>query len=101
MIGASMKPKLEVPTYQGGLDANEFLDWINEMDKLFDYDQKNDEKKVKYAVTRLKGHGSLWHNGVQIERRNKRKFPIKNWDRMVAKLRGKFLSRDFQISLFK
>ena len=26
MIGASMRPKLEVPTYQGGLDANELLD---------------------------------------------------------------------------
>ena len=27
--------------------------------------------------------------------------PIKNWDRTVAKLRGKFLPKDFQISLFK
>ena len=27
--------------------------------------------------------------------------PIKNWDRMVVKLRGKFLPKDFHISLFK
>ena len=54
VIGASMRPKPEVPTYQGGLDANELLDWINEMDKLFDYDETNDEKKVKFIVTRLK-----------------------------------------------
>ena len=71
------------------------------MDKFVDYDETNDEKKVKFAVTKLKGHASLWWNGVQTERRNKGKFPIKNWDRMVAKLRGKFLPKDFQISLFK
>ena len=28
VIGASMRPKPEVPTYKGGLDANELLDWI-------------------------------------------------------------------------
>ena len=96
-----MRPKPEVPTYKGGLDTNELLDWINEMDKFFDYDEMNEERKVKFAVTRLKGHASLWWNGVQTERRNQEKVPIKNWDRMVAKLRGKFLPKDFQISLFK
>ena len=64
VIGASMRPKPKVPTYQGGLDVNELLDCINEMDKFFDYDETNDEKKVKFTVTRLKGHASLWWNVV-------------------------------------
>ena len=59
VIGASMRPKPKVPTYQRGLDANELLDWINEMDKFFDYDETDDEWKVKFEVTRLKGHASL------------------------------------------
>ena len=90
-----MSHKLEVPTYQGGLDANELLDWINEMDKFFDYDETNEEKKVKFVVTILKGYASLWWNGVQTERRNQGKVPIKNWDRIVAKLSRKFLPKDF------
>ena len=96
-----MRPNLEVRTYQRALDVNEVLDLINEMDKFFDYDETDDERKVKFVVTRLKGHASLWWNGVPTERRNQGKVPIKNWDRMVAKLKGKFLPRDFQISLFK
>ena len=55
-----MRPMPEVPTYQGGLDANELLDWINNIDKFFDYD----ENKVKFAVTKIKGHTSLWRNCV-------------------------------------
>lgn len=35
---------------------NELLDCINEMDKFFDYDDTDDEKKVKFVVTKLKGH---------------------------------------------
>lgn len=101
LIGSSMRSKPKMPKYQGGLDVNELLDWINDMDKLFDYDKIDDERKVKFEVTRLKGHASLWWNGVQTKRRNKRKLPIKNWGRMVAKQRGKFLPKYFQISLFK
>ena len=59
-----MRPKLEVPIYQGGLDVNEILDWINELDNFFHYDETNDENKVKFAVIRLKGNASLWWNGV-------------------------------------
>ena len=75
-----MRPKPKVPTYQGGLDANELLDWINDMEKLFDYDEIDDENKVKFTVTKIKGDASFWRNCVQIARRNKEKFPIKNWD---------------------
>lgn len=44
VIGAIMRPKPEVPTYQGGLDVNELLEWINDMDKFFDYDEIDDER---------------------------------------------------------
>lgn len=61
----------------------------------------DDEKKVKFAITKLKGHAALWWDGVQAERRPKDKQKIKSWDRMVAKLRGKFLPKDYQLSLFR
>ena len=75
-----MRPNPDVPTYHGDLDANELLDWINVMEKFFEYDETDEEKKIKFAVTRLKGHAALWWNGVQIERRNNCKNSIKSWD---------------------
>ena len=60
-----------------------------------------EDKRVKFAVTRLKGHATLWWDGVQAERRRVGKQRIKNWNRMVAKLRGKFLPSDYHISLFR
>eukprot|EP00253_Pinus_taeda_P021287 PITA_21287 len=71
------------------------------MEKFFDYEELEDEKKVKFAVTKLKGHATLWWDGVQAERRRLGKQPIKNWSRMVAKLKGKFLPSNYQQTLFR
>ena len=68
-----------VPLYQGGLNPEELIDWINSMEKFFDYEEIEDEKKVKFVVTKLKGHAALWWDGVQAERKRLGKQPIKNW----------------------
>lgn len=36
------------------------LDWIFDMENLFEYENTLDNRKVKIVVTRLKGHASLW-----------------------------------------
>eukprot|EP00253_Pinus_taeda_P012663 PITA_12663 len=52
------------------------------MEKFFDYEETKDEKKVKFAVTKLKGHATLWWDGVQAERKSLGKQPIRNWNRL-------------------
>ena len=54
------RAKIEVPMYEGNLDVEELLDWIRSMDKHFDYEDVDEEKTVKQAVTRLKGNVALW-----------------------------------------
>jgi Icc-related predicted phosphoesterase len=41
------RAKIKVPMYEGNLDAEELLDWIRSMDKHFDYEDVDEEKKVK------------------------------------------------------
>eukprot|EP00253_Pinus_taeda_P010063 PITA_10063 len=66
------------------------------MEKFFDYEETKDEEKVNFAVTKLKGHATLWWDGVQAERKRLGKQPIKNWSRMVAKLKVCQRERDFK-----
>jgi hypothetical protein len=95
------RAKIEVPMYEGNLDAEELLDWIRSMDKHFDYEGVDEERKVKHAVTWLKGHAILWWDELQAERRRQGKQKIKNWDKMEAKLKAKFMPKDYQINLFR
>jgi hypothetical protein len=54
------REKIDIPIYEDKLDVEVFLDWIRSMDKYFDYEDVDEEKKVKHVVTRLKGHAMLW-----------------------------------------
>jgi hypothetical protein len=82
-IGA--REKMDIPVYEGNLDVEELLDWIRALDKYFDYEDVEEDKKVKHVVTRLKGHATLWWDELQADRRCKGKQKIKSWDRMVAR----------------
>jgi hypothetical protein len=71
------------------------------MDKYFDYEDVKEEKKVRHVVTRLKGHAALWQDELQDDKRSKGKQKIKSWNRIVAKLKEKFVPKYYRISQFK
>jgi hypothetical protein len=89
------RAKIEVSMYEGNLDVEELLDWIRSMEKYFDYEDVDEEKRVRHVVTRIKGHATLWWDELQAERRSKGKQKINNWDKMVAKMKDKFMTKDY------
>jgi hypothetical protein len=48
------REKTDIPMYEGNLDVEELLDWIIFMDKYFEYEDVDEEKKVRHAITELK-----------------------------------------------
>ena len=65
VLGSAVKPRIEVSSYAGGLNPEELVDWINELKNCFNYEEISEDKKVKFVVTKLKGHVALWWDGVQ------------------------------------
>jgi hypothetical protein len=57
-IGA--REKMDIQMYEGKLDIEEMLDWLRALDKYFDYEDIEEDKKLKHTVTRLKAHATLW-----------------------------------------
>jgi hypothetical protein len=92
--------KLDIPMYEGNLDIEEKIDWFRDIDKYFDYEDVEKDKKVKHVVTKLKGHAALWWDELQVDRRCKGKQRIKSWYKMVAKMKSKFIPRYYQINMF-
>lgn len=71
------------------------------MDTYFESEEVPEDQKVKVAKTKLKGHALLWWDYEQEERRKKGKTSIISWDRMVEKIKGKILPRDYEAQMFK
>jgi hypothetical protein len=67
------KAKMDILVYEGNLDAEELLDWIRALDTYFNYKDVEEDKKVRHAITRLKGHTTLWWDELQADRHCKGK----------------------------
>ena len=74
----SSKTKMDIPDYEGSLNAEELLDWIRALDTYFDYEDIEEDQKVRHVVTMLKGHVALWWDELQADRRCKGKQKIKS-----------------------
>jgi hypothetical protein len=60
VVRLGARAKIEVPMYEINLDDEELLDCVRSMDKYFNYEDVDEEKRVRHVVTRLKGHATLW-----------------------------------------
>lgn len=69
VLGSSSRPKTKVSTYNGSLNAEDLIDSMSDMGKYFEYEELDDEKKVKFVVKILKGHATLWWDSVHAERK--------------------------------
>ena len=50
------RPKFNVPTFSRKLNLKELIDWINELEEYFEYEDIEDLNRVKFAKAKLKGH---------------------------------------------
>ena len=101
IFGAGSSSKADVPFYSGNLDPEELIDWISAMNKHFDYVEVKEDRQLRFVVTKLRGHASLWWDGVHKERILKHKANINSWSRMTTELKGKFLPKDYTLILFR
>ena len=64
VLMASSKTKPELYNYDGSLSIEALLDWISELDKYFEYEDISEDRKIRFVVTKLKGHAVLWWDSV-------------------------------------
>ena len=87
--------KVELPSFNGNVSIEEYLDWVSEVEKFFDYIGIADHKQVCLVAYKLKGGVSSQWDHVQLNRTIEQKFLIRSWRRMKRLMADQFLSPDY------
>ena len=53
------RPKFDVPTFLGNLNIEELIDWINELEEYFEYEEIEYLDKVKFLKAKLISHAKI------------------------------------------
>ncbi|KAJ9541339.1 hypothetical protein OSB04_027845 [Centaurea solstitialis] len=83
--------RTEIPEFEGNMHPDDFIAWLQTVERIFDLREVPDNLKVKLVAIKLKKHASLWWEHVQKRRYREGKYKVESWDKMKRLLKSKFL----------
>lgn len=89
--------RVNLPEFSGGLSAEDFVDWLNEVERFFEYAEVPEEERVPAVAMRLKGRASVWWKNLEQSRKVRGKRRIDSWPVPVAPWMD--VSMDFVLGL--
>ena len=93
--------KTEIPEFKGGMQAEEFLDWLANVEEIFDFKEVPEDRRVKLVATRLRGRALAWWQQTKLTRERMGKSKVVSWEKMKKMMRATFLPYNFQSLMYQ
>ncbi|KAE8672984.1 hypothetical protein F3Y22_tig00111832pilonHSYRG00073 [Hibiscus syriacus] len=87
--------RVDLPEFSGTLQAEGFVDWIDEVERIFEYKEVPDRVKVKLIAIKLKGRASAWWEQLRRSRERQGKAKITDWEKMKKKMKVDDYTEEF------
>ncbi|XP_052733912.1 uncharacterized protein LOC128196572, partial [Vigna angularis] len=81
------EPKIDLPSFHGKDDVEEYLEWEMKVEQLFECHQIDDERRVTMASLSFQGYALIWWTALVKDHRLRHLPPIRYWNEMRAALR--------------
>ena len=75
------------------MHADDFLDWLNTVERVFDYYDPLEQQKVKLVAIKMRKNASFWWENLKRQRQRDDKKKIETWEKMKKELKRKYLIR--------
>jgi len=92
--------KFEPPEFEGNLNPDAFLEWVQTIERIFEIKEYSDEKSFKVAILKLKRYASLWYENVKKQRAREGKTRIKTWSKLKRLMTKRFLPDNYKRDLY-
>ncbi|XP_042437074.1 uncharacterized protein LOC122023042 [Zingiber officinale] len=92
--------KVDIPDFEGRNNPNEFIDWLNSVERVFEFKDVQEDSKVKLVAIKLRKYASIWWEHLKKQRMRDDKQKIRTWNKMKKELRRKFLPDNYRQDTF-
>jgi hypothetical protein len=87
--------KLDILEFNGGLQPEEFLDWIAAIEEVLDFKGVPEDRRVSLVVTKFWGRVAEWWQQVKTNRKRQGKLKINSWKHLLKKMQVAFLPHNY------
>ncbi|PSS16035.1 Eukaryotic translation initiation factor 3 subunit J like [Actinidia chinensis var. chinensis] len=87
--------KIDIPEFHGELKAEDFLDWLFAIEKVLEFKEVPENKRVPLVATYFRGRAAAWWQQLKVNRAWMGKRKIESWDRLKKHLREAFLPHNY------
>ncbi|KAK0577396.1 hypothetical protein LWI29_032473 [Acer saccharum] len=92
--------KVEILEFEGKMQPDELVEWLNAVDRIFDYQDVPENKKVKLVAIKLRKHASFWWENLKRQRERDGRSRIFTWEKMKKELKRKYLPDNYRQDIF-
>nr|GEX29692.1 hypothetical protein [Tanacetum cinerariifolium] len=75
---------VDIPEFDGKIQPDEFLYWLHTVEKVFDFKEVSEDRKVKLVAIKLQKHAGLWWENLKMRR-------VREVEKQQKEKRGSFI----------
>ena len=92
--------KVDPPDFEGSSNPDDYLEWVQTMDRIIEVKGYDERKGLKMAVIKLKKYASLWYENMKHERQLEGKKKIKTWSKLKECMQKRFVPHAYKQDLY-
>ncbi|CAN1221662.1 hypothetical protein LINGRAPRIM_LOCUS347 [Linum grandiflorum] len=93
--------RVEIPTFDGSLQLEEFIDWLSQVEEILDFKEVPEGRRVSLVTIRLRGRAQAWWQQLKQTRVRHGKEKISNWIKFKKHIRAAFLPYNYERELYQ
>ncbi|CAN0886275.1 hypothetical protein LINGRAHAP2_LOCUS15324, partial [Linum grandiflorum] len=93
--------RVEIPTFDGSLQPEEFIDWLSQVEEILDFKEVPEGRRVSLVTNRLRDRAQAWWQQLKQTRVRHGKEKISNWVKFKKHIRAAFLPYNFERELYQ
>ncbi|XP_052172190.1 uncharacterized protein LOC127788118 [Diospyros lotus] len=92
--------KMRIPPFKGTSSPEEYLEWVQRVEKVFEYQEYSEVRKCQLAALEFTDYANLWWENLKAQRRRDGEEDVRSWGVMKRLMKKRFVPEYYKQELY-